>query len=348
MMSNSSLPNLTPPWYRRAGYVKLWLAIGFFSFIPWWIYLSMTATEPEIPLRLFPIRALVWSPLLLIILTGKIYNSEPNKEGQWVRWDTGWQGLVVFFLLLGVREIWDYVRPKPSYDPQSFQMTSPSPVSPVSGSLAAKVAASADAMTLFEQGKFAEAIAKYNRAIELNPLDATLFYRRGLAYERNQNDPAALIDYDRAIELDPKHAAAYCNRGTILVAQNDLINAEIDLSKCLSMEPDSFDARVALAIIFQRQKKYLESVEEWSEVIRLRPTFAEGYAQRGRLLLLLEKFLEASFDLDRAIELHQNHFDALELRMFLRQKAGNEAGAARDLEQMRRLNPEATKKRYGQ
>ena len=48
-----------------------------------------------------------------------------------------------------------------------------------------------------------QAIQDFDRAIQLNPNDATVFNNRGLAYDRLEQYQKAIQDYDRAIQLKP-------------------------------------------------------------------------------------------------------------------------------------------------
>ncbi|MFT7587359.1 MAG: tetratricopeptide (TPR) repeat protein, partial [Cellvibrionaceae bacterium] len=60
---------------------------------------------------------------------------------------------------------------------------------------------------------YERAIADYDRAIELNPEDATAYNNRGNSYSNQGDEERAIADYDRAIELNPEEATAYNNRG---------------------------------------------------------------------------------------------------------------------------------------
>jgi len=50
-----------------------------------------------------------------------------------------------------------------------------------------------------------EALAEFNRAIELDPSDASYYAARGQAYQAMGRNEEALADYDRAVELDPSY-----------------------------------------------------------------------------------------------------------------------------------------------
>jgi len=59
-------------------------------------------------------------------------------------------------------------------------------------------------------GQYDQAIADYNKDIEINPIDAVAYYNRGIAYGLNGQYDQAIADYTKAIELNPRDADAYC------------------------------------------------------------------------------------------------------------------------------------------
>ena len=68
-----------------------------------------------------------------------------------------------------------------------------------------------------EKDQFDQAIAEFNKDIELNPRDALAYSNRGAAFlEKDQYDQA-ITDLNKAIELNPRLAIAYSNRGFVYI-----------------------------------------------------------------------------------------------------------------------------------
>jgi tetratricopeptide (TPR) repeat protein len=72
---------------------------------------------------------------------------------------------------------------------------------------------------LQEQKKYDEAIAKYQKSIELDPKDAVPYYNWGNALQEQKKYDEAIAKYQKSIELDPSYAAAYNNWGNALREQ---------------------------------------------------------------------------------------------------------------------------------
>jgi tetratricopeptide (TPR) repeat protein len=69
--------------------------------------------------------------------------------------------------------------------------------------------------------EFQQALANYNREIDLHA-NATDYDNRGLLKAcKLQDIYGGLADFDRAIQLDPDHASAYVNRGLL---KNELLD----------------------------------------------------------------------------------------------------------------------------
>src|SRR5262249_12575522 len=69
------------------------------------------------------------------------------------------------------------------------------------------------AVNLHRAGKFKEAIAAYDKAIQADPKSARAFVGRGEAYARLGQTERAVKDFDQAIKLSPKTAEGYYYRG---------------------------------------------------------------------------------------------------------------------------------------
>lgn len=76
-----------------------------------------------------------------------------------------------------------------------------------------------------------EAIADMNKAAELAPNVAYIYYNRGNLHALAGNMPAAYDDYSRALALAPYLADAYFNRGLVQLYMKDTQKGIMDLSK---------------------------------------------------------------------------------------------------------------------
>jgi tetratricopeptide (TPR) repeat protein len=76
-----------------------------------------------------------------------------------------------------------------------------------------------------------EAVADLNRAAELCPDFAHIYYNRGNLKCLSGDMPGAIEDYTRAIELYPYFAEAYYNRGLVQIYLKDTKKGCLDISK---------------------------------------------------------------------------------------------------------------------
>jgi TonB family protein len=98
----------------------------------------------------------------------------------------------------------------------------------------------------FVMGEYDTAITDYNKAIELNPKEAAVFFSRGLAHFNKASYTPAIADFDKVIELDPKEAMAYFKRGNALEKTGNFEKALADYQKTVELDPDNGPAKTAL------------------------------------------------------------------------------------------------------
>ncbi len=97
----------------------------------------------------------------------------------------------------------------------------------------------------FQQQKYDEAIACYEKAIKLEPRAATAYNMMGMAYrfkynrlgvpELRQKEMAA---FQKAIEIDPKNWVAMINLATDYYADGQKDKAAVLFKKALELKPD--------------------------------------------------------------------------------------------------------------
>src|SRR5262249_4404381 len=86
--------------------------------------------------------------------------------------------------------------------------------------------------------RYAEAIANYDRALELNANDAETYYNRGLALQNMKQLQDAVASYDKAIALRPDYADAYHNRGNAFMDLRQFAPAVASFDRVIALKPD--------------------------------------------------------------------------------------------------------------
>src|SRR5205823_482819 len=82
----------------------------------------------------------------------------------------------------------------------------------------------------------AGAISDYLAALKLNE-DASTHSNLGTAYQANNNNPQALAEYNKAIQMDPKLPDPYYFRGTLYEGMNQPALALPDYRKYVVLAP---------------------------------------------------------------------------------------------------------------
>lgn len=82
------------------------------------------------------------------------------------------------------------------------------------------------------------------------------------------------------------------------------------------------------------QLQYAEAIHAFTQVIRLRPDYAEAYTNLGLTNILWEKFDSARGDLEKALSLSPHNVRALYYMALIERRQGNAAASTADLEEV--------------
>ena len=189
------------------------------------------------------------------------------------------------------------------------------------------------------QGRLAEAIADYDQAIALKPDYARPYYNRGNAQRAQGHLAGAIADYDQAIALKPDYARAYYNRGNVRGEQDDLAGAIADYDQAIALKPDYARAYYNRGNVRGEQDDLAGAIADYDQAIALEPDYAYAYNNRGNAQRAQGRLAEAIADYDRAIALKPDDARAYYNRGNVRGEQGDLAGAIADYDQAIALEP---------
>ena len=192
-------------------------------------------------------------------------------------------------------------------------------------------------------GQAKRAIENFDQAIRLDPVNPIAYYSRGVAHSALHQDARAVADYDQVIRLAPNFMHAYVNRGIAFYALGQPERAVQDYSQAIALDPRNangpndrcrtIDSLVPTSLGGETSK------ECNTEALRVLPSQAAILGNRARAYLKLGQFDEALKDFDASLLLSRGAAVNLYGRSIIRERRGDQAGAAADQAEARRLSP---------
>jgi tetratricopeptide (TPR) repeat protein len=179
-------------------------------------------------------------------------------------------------------------------------------------------------------------IDEFSARIDKNPQDVRAYFGRGMDFMVLQDLSSAIDDYSRVIHLDPDLATAYFNRATVRYRQLEINDNTSGMSTSAEMQihaalmPGVGSRTVSSAALpkdaFSQAKdskriyEYELIMRDYDRVIKLNPSFAFAYFNRGNLRAEQKDFNSAILDYTEAIrvepELAEAYFNRGLVRLF--------------------------------
>jgi tetratricopeptide (TPR) repeat protein len=116
--------------------------------------------------------------------------------------------------------------------------------------------------------------------------------------------PEAIAAFERAIELEPEQPLPYYNRGRALAAAGRVEEAAASFSRHLELEPEHSCAVYDLARAMSEGGKHEEALEKFREYVVLEPEDPQGHCSLGIELMLTGKLDDAEAPMRAALGLH--------------------------------------------
>jgi tetratricopeptide (TPR) repeat protein len=137
---------------------------------------------------------------------------------------------------------------------------------------------------LRDKGQIEEAIARFRKAIELEPEYADAHNKLGLALWKKGLAKEAIASYRKAVELAPKDTNAQTDLATALNATGDMDEAIAICRQVIRLEPNNAVAHGILGQTLAVKGQFSEAVAAYREAIRLRPDMALAWNNLAWLL----------------------------------------------------------------
>lgn len=158
-------------------------------------------------------------------------------------------------------------------------------------------------VTHFSQGRYAEAIDAFTRAIESDPALSLAYVDRGYTHFLIKQYERALADFDTAIQLDPTDEKAFGNRGATCASIGRYADAIEDYTRALQLDPNNSRFCSDRGGVYANLDRFSEALVDLNRAIQIDPNLAEAHLNLGSVLAKRGLLREAVSHMDRAAQL---------------------------------------------
>jgi tetratricopeptide (TPR) repeat protein len=183
---------------------------------------------------------------------------------------------------------------------KSLTAARPDPAAQRAAAINAEYAA---CVTLYQQGRSAEALPRIRALAEQLPQSAPVWKVLGAVLSAVGQKQEALAAKRRAVELDPNDPDAQANLGNSLQDEDLLEEAEAHCRAALQVNPQHDNALNNLGLVLYRQGRYREALDVLQQALVHSPDFAEAMVNLGNVKRDLGEKTEAEQLYRRAIRL---------------------------------------------
>ncbi len=152
-------------------------------------------------------------------------------------------------------------------------------------------------------GRPADAIAPFDRALELKPDYAEAHDNLGLALVQTGRFYEAIGHYERAVAINPRNAASRNNLAVVLAGTGQLDAAIAQYEAGLKLAPDQAETHYNLANALAHRRRNPEAIAHYERALQLRPAYAEAAANLGAAYANAGRLTEAVATYERALAL---------------------------------------------
>jgi tetratricopeptide (TPR) repeat protein len=134
----------------------------------------------------------------------------------------------------------------------------------------------------------AQAIAIYQKVLELDPAHAAAHINLGTLYYNRQEYPLAEKHYRHAIEVDRRYALAYFDLGNVLDETGRVAEAIQTYITALQLAPTYADAHYNLALAYEKIKEPRKALRHWRAYVKLDTTGPWAVHARNQIQRILQ------------------------------------------------------------
>ncbi|MHC0062137.1 tetratricopeptide repeat protein [Nostoc sp. UIC 10890] len=164
--------------------------------------------------------------------------------------------------------------------------------------------------TLYKLKKYKESLAAYDRAIQIRPDYFEAWSGRGFVLGSLQRYQEAIASFDKALQLNNNNSEIWNAKGEAFSNLNQYDQAIQSYEKAIELKPDNYQAWYKKGLALQNSKRYEEAIAAYQKVVELKPDYEEAWYNRGNSLVNLRRYQDAFTAYDKAVQYKSNYYQS--------------------------------------
>ncbi|NJK27590.1 MAG: tetratricopeptide repeat protein [Coleofasciculaceae cyanobacterium SM2_3_26] len=162
---------------------------------------------------------------------------------------------------------------------------------------------------LCQAQRYEEALALYEKAIEIEDSSYEVWCRCGAVLAKLERYPEAIAAYDKATMLEPQAVEIWYERGLLLTRMAQYQEALASFDKAATLQPDNYKISSDRSVPLMRLGRYQEALHSLEQALATHPTDASSHYYKARLFALQGNAELAAASLKQAIDLDPDNRD---------------------------------------
>jgi tetratricopeptide (TPR) repeat protein len=162
-------------------------------------------------------------------------------------------------------------------------------------------------------GKYQEALAALDKALQIKPDFALVYYSKGYVFYSQKKYAQAAAEFQKATQIDPNFFEAWDFHSAALTQLNKPSEALVSIDKAIQLQPDDPNLSLSRATVLASTGRLEETVSATTKALELKPSYV-GYILRGTTRSSLGDIRGAIADYTNAIALLPSDYNAYNLR----------------------------------
>ena len=161
-----------------------------------------------------------------------------------------------------------------------------------------------------QQANYNQALACFQRAVELDPTSIVAYVKLGQALLRLERYDQSESAYQKAIEIHPTDFESHIGLADVYFAEFRMDEARALYERSLEINPTSSRPYVGLGKVYSYIRLYERAIETYTRLVELEPTSYQAYRGLGDVYADIQRYEEAIASYQRALELSPENPDA--------------------------------------